>query len=61
MAEAGLIFISVVVWVAVILSMLAWISIPPEDRKSAWLLLTEKPADKKTKVKPTKNKVDIQA
>ena len=62
MAEAGLIFLGVVLWLVIVFLMMVWLSLPPEYRKSFWLLLLEKPiVDKKFKPTPTKNKVDIQA
>jgi len=62
MAEAGLIFLSVVLWLGFVFLMIIWLSLPPEYRKTFWLLLLEKPiVDKKFKPTPTKTKVDIQA
>jgi len=62
MAEAGLIFLSVVLWLGFVFLMIIWLSLPPEYRKTFWLLLLEKPiVDKKFKPTPTKTKVGIQA
>ena len=47
MAEAGLIFLGVVLWLVIVFLMMVWLSLPPED--------------KKFKPTPTKTKVDIQA
>jgi hypothetical protein len=43
MAEAGLIFLGVVLWLVIVFLMMVWLSLPPEYRKSFWLLLLEKP------------------
>ena len=62
MAEAGLIFLSVVLWLGFVFLMIIWLSLPPEYRKLLWLELGKtRTVDKKFKSTPTKTKVDIQA
>jgi hypothetical protein len=62
MAEAGLIFLSVVLWLGFVFLMIIWLSLPPEYRKLLWSELREKrTVDKKFKPTPTKTKVDIKA
>tara|TARA_B110000305_G_scaffold106623_1_gene119912 strand:- start:836 stop:1024 length:189 start_codon:yes stop_codon:yes gene_type:complete len=62
MAEAGLIFLGVILWLATVFLMFIWTSLPPEYRKLLWLELGKtRTVDKKFKPTPTKTKVDIKA